>query len=159
MAAHSSTFLLRRAALLGDLGLVDEGIPGGGGGFHEDYDTLIRAARLGPIKVVDEPIAVVHWHGDSFYMNRWETSIEAIEYLIENTPEIAASREGCAKLRGQQAFALAGLGRNREALAMARRAFMLNPIQLRTYLACLVALTPFKAESIVSFANSFGRGI
>ena len=41
MEAHSSTFMIRRSAALGDLGLIDEEIPGG---YYEDYDILLRAA-------------------------------------------------------------------------------------------------------------------
>ena len=50
---HSSSFVLRRDALLGDVGLLDTQLPGGMG---EDWDLLLRAARVHPIVHVDEPL-------------------------------------------------------------------------------------------------------
>lgn len=156
MEAHPSTYLIRRSALMGDLGLIDESIPGG---YYEDYDILLRAARLRPIRTVDRAVARIYWHGSSFYQNKWEMTISAIDYLMEKTPEFATSRSGSARLLGQQAFALAGLERNSEALRKAGKTFRLDPTQLRTYLTFLVALTPFRAETLMSWANSVGRGI
>ena len=86
-------------------------------------------------------------------------SIEAIDYLIEKIPELGKSRPGEAWLRGQQAFALSGLGKRQEALAMAKRTFLLDPRQLRSYMSAVVALTPLKAESLMRLASAFGRGI
>lgn len=156
MEAHPSTYLIRRSALQGELGLIDEQIPGG---YYEDYDILLRAARIHHIEVVDAPIAVIHWHPTSFFKNRWEMIVSAIEYLIDKTPELHTTRAGMARLRGQQAFALAGLGRRREAISRAAQTFTLDPRQLRSYLSLAVALTPLKAEWLVRFANVFGRGI
>lgn len=156
MEAHPSTYLIKREPLLGELGLEDEEIPGG---YYEDWDLLLRAARLRPIDVADAPVAIVHWHPTSFFKNRWEMVIAAIDYLIEKTPELHGSRAGMARIRGQQAFALAGLGRRRESLAMAASTFRLDPRQLRSYLTAAVALTPLRAEWLVRFANAFGRGI
>ena len=45
VAAHPSSVLVRRASFLGPIGIVDEDIPGS---YGEDYDWLLRAARLGP---------------------------------------------------------------------------------------------------------------
>jgi len=53
---HSSTFLLRRAALLDGIRLLDESIPGS---QNEDWDLLLRAARRQPIRHVDEPLVRV----------------------------------------------------------------------------------------------------
>lgn len=155
MAAHSSTYLLRRSALTGNLGYVDEHIPGG---YGEDYDLLLRAARIRPIRVIDAPIATVHWHASSFYLNHWETILEAIEYLIDKTPELERSRAGLARLRGQQAFAAAGLGDRQEALHRAGETFRLDPRQLRTYLT-LAVVGGISAERLVKIANTVGRGI
>lgn len=156
MEAHPSTYMIKRSALMGPLGLIDEAIPGG---YYEDYDILLRAARIRPIATVNEPLAAIHWHGNSFYQNKWKMTIDAIDYLIEKTPEFASSRAGLARLYGQQAFALAGLGRRSDTLAKARETFLLDPRQLRSYLAFLVAITPVKAESMMRLANSVGRGI
>ena len=45
-ALHSSTFVLRRAVLLNEVGLVSEEIPGS---QAEDYELLLRAARYGQV--------------------------------------------------------------------------------------------------------------
>ena len=45
-AAHPSTLLVRRHAMLAKIGLVDEEIPGS---YGEDYDWLLRAARSAPV--------------------------------------------------------------------------------------------------------------
>ena len=156
MEAHSSTYLIRKSALEGSLGLIDEQIPGG---YYEDYDILLRAVRIRDVDVADTPVAVVHWHRSSFFKNRWEMSIDAIDYLIAKTPELLRSRPGLARLRGQQAFALAGLGRRREALRMAGQTFRLDPRQLRTYISLAVAMTPVRAEWLVRTVNAVGRGL
>ena len=56
MALHPSGFLLRRADLLGSIGLVDEELAGG---YGEDYDLLLRAAAHGPVVAVPEPLVQV----------------------------------------------------------------------------------------------------
>ena len=45
MEAHPSSVVVRRDALLGPIGLVDEEIPGS---YAEDFDWILRAARGGP---------------------------------------------------------------------------------------------------------------
>lgn len=155
MEAHPSTFLIRKSALAGSLGPVDEELPGG---YYEDYDLLLRAARLGPIAVADAPLTIVNWHSHSFYKNRWAMINDSIDYLIEKTAELQTTRAGLARLRGQQAFALAGLGERRAALQRASETFRLDPRQLRSYLTLLV-VAGLKAEWLVKFANTLGRGI
>jgi hypothetical protein len=78
---------------------------------------------------------------------------------MAKNPEIRASRAGSARMLGQQAFALAALGRNRESRAKIKETFLRNPLQLRTYIALFVLVTPVKAESLMRLANSIGRGI
>ena len=51
MEAHPSTVLVRREALVGVIGEVDEQIPGS---YAEDYDWILRAAKSGPIGVVSD---------------------------------------------------------------------------------------------------------
>lgn len=156
MEAHPSTFLIRRAALAGSIGRVDEDIPGG---YYEDYDLLLRAAKLSPIAVADTPVAVIYWHRQSMFKNRWRMIIDAIDYLIEKTPELRQTRSGLARLTGQQAFALSGLADRRGATRKAIETFALDPRQLRTYLTLAVVITRIPAERLVWLANSFGRGI
>ena len=64
--AHPSTVLVRRRALLGPIGLVDEEIPGS---FGEDFDWILRAAGAGSIEVVEEPLVRVRW-GQSLFSQK-----------------------------------------------------------------------------------------
>ncbi len=116
--AHPSTFLARRDFVLEQAGLVDETIPGG---YGEDYDWLLRVARHGDVAVVREPLVEILWHPGSFFTRRWDTIVDALDYLLAQHPEFADDRRGLARIEGQQAFALAALGRRREALAQAAR--------------------------------------
>lgn len=153
--AHPSSVLVRKDALLGSIGLVDERIPGS---FAEDYDWILRAVKAGPIGVVSEPLVRVYW-GQSMFSQRWLTIIEALDYLVAKHPEFQGSREGLGRIRGQQAFAYAGLGRTREARATARVALRLNPKELRAYLALIVTTGLVSAPQVMDLAHSRGRGI
>ena len=64
---HSSSFVVRRSALMGDLGLIDEALPRS---YGEDYDLLLRATALGEVVVVDEPFVTVTWQGQSYFFGR-----------------------------------------------------------------------------------------
>jgi glycosyltransferase involved in cell wall biosynthesis len=156
MEAHPSTVLVRRDALLGPIGLVDEDIPGS---FGEDYDWMLRAARAGPIVVVEEALVRVRW-GQSLFSRKWQTIIDALDYLTAKHDVLRADRRGRARLRGQRAFAQAALGRTRPALADAGRAFWWSwGRELRVYVAVAVALRLVRAEKVLSTAHRRGRGI
>lgn len=154
--AHPSTFLLRRARLLGDLGLVDEEIPYG---YGEDYDLLLRASRLGPIVIIPEVLADVLWHPGSYFARRWEAMVDGLGYLLSKHPEIAADRRGVAWVEGQRAFALAAAGRRGEAVRTALTSMRSNPREPRGPLALLVAGRLLSAERVMRALNSRGRGI
>lgn len=154
--AHPSTYVLRRADLLGPLGLVDEAIPYG---YGEDYDLLLRAARLGRIVVVPEVLAEVLWHPGSYFSRRWEAMVDGLGYLLVKHPEISADRHGVAWMQGQRAFALAAAGRRGEAVKTALVSLRNNPRERRGPLALLVASGLVPAEKIMKALNSRGRGI
>ena len=154
--AHPSTYLLRRQDLLGSLGLVDESIPYG---YGEDYDLLLRAARLGRIVVVPEVLADVLWHQGSYFSRRWEAMVDGLGYLLAKHPEIAADRRGAAWMQGQRAFALAASGRRGEAVRTAFVSLRQNPRERRGPLALLVASGLVSAERVMGYLNSRGRGI
>jgi glycosyltransferase involved in cell wall biosynthesis len=153
--AHPSSVMVRRASLLGPIGLVDEEIPGS---FGEDYDWLLRAARAGRFAVVADPLVTVRW-GASMFSQRWQTIIEALDYLLRKHPEFAQDRKALARLRGQRAFALAALGRSREALDAAWRTFRTAPTERRAYVATVVALRLLSARRVMDLAHRHGRGI
>lgn len=156
MELHPSTMLVDRKVLLEDIGLVDEAIPGS---YAEDYEWLLRAARAGPIAVVPQPLARIHWHESSFFATRWETIVSALTYLLDRYPEFASDRSGLSRIYGQLAFASAGCERRADARKWARRALRLNPLQLRAYLALAVSSRVVTADQVLRLARVFGRGI
>lgn len=154
-ALHPSSFLIRRS-LIDEIGLVDEQIPGS---YGEDYDLLLRAARVSPIASVTDPLVEVHWHAQSFYSQRWQMIVDALQYLMAKHPDIAASKTGAGRILGQIAFSQAALGRRREAVRSGWQAVRRNPAERRAYLALAVAAGVLTAPAVVRLANSRGRGI
>lgn len=155
MAAHPSTILVRRVALLGPIGLVDEGIPGS---FAEDYDWILRAAKAGGITIVREPLVRVRW-GQSLFSRNWPVIIDALGYLLDKHPELRDDRRGRARILGQLAFANAACGRPRRALSTAASTVRASVLEPRAYLALAVALRLISAERVMRAAHRRGRGI
>ncbi len=155
MAAHPSTVLVRREAMVGPIGPVDEAIPGS---FAEDYDWIIRAAKAGPIAVVPEALVQVRW-GGSMFSQKWQTIIDALDYLVTKHPEFSADPRALARIQGQRAFALAALGRRREALREVARTVRSSPRERRALVAGLVALRATTAERVMTMAHRRGHGI
>lgn len=155
-AAHSGSFLFTREALQGSLGLVDEELPGA---FGEDYDLLLRAARIAPIAVVPEPQVCITWQGQSLFAKKWATIAEALQYMLDKHPEFAADPKGRARLEAQIAMAYAGVGDHKDARAWVRRALKDNPADRRAWAAVPVSLHLVGPNTLLRIANRFGRGI
>jgi glycosyltransferase involved in cell wall biosynthesis len=157
MAAHPSTYVVRRTAFLDTIGLVDEAIPGS---FGEDWDWLLRAAQTTRLAVVSRPLIHVLWHPQgSFFSRRWLTIAAALDYMIDKHPGFKQDKQALARLYGQKAFAYAAAGEPGDARHWAREALRLSPRERRGYLALLVARGALKAETVVRLANKAGRGI
>ncbi len=156
MEVNPCTILVDRVLVTDKIGLVDEMLPGS---YAEDYEWLLRAAKVCDIRTIPEVHTVIHWGLGSFFAERWRTIYDAIEYLIEKHPDLHTSKPGMARLRGQQAFAMAAVGERRAALRLARQSFRLNPKEKRAILAGLVALRLLPAGGVLKLANSLGRGI
>lgn len=154
MEAHPSTVLVRRSALQGPIGLVDEEIPGS---YGEDFDWIIRAARHGPIAVVPEPLVRVLW-GQSLFARNWQTIVDAIDYGLRKTPEFRRDPAALGRLYGRRAFALAALG-HPGALAAVIRTLRVAPREKRAYLAAAVALHLVSADRLLDLAHRRGHGI
>ncbi|MGL5810624.1 MAG: glycosyltransferase family 2 protein [Nocardioides sp.] len=153
---HPSTYLMRRSVLLDRIGLVSEEVPGG---FGEDYEFLLRAAKVHPILNVDVPVAIVRWGKQSFFFRRWETMIAGLSWILERYPEFETSAVGAARIKGQIAFAHAAQKHRREALRWAARAFRQNPRELRAPLATAVAFGVISPARVMEILHHRGRGI
>jgi glycosyltransferase involved in cell wall biosynthesis len=152
---HPSTFVMRRSAL-DAIGLVDEKIPGS---YGEDYDLLLRAARYGGVRAVQQPLVDVFWHEQSYFADRWQTIGEALRFLLAKYPEFSADPVGHARIEGQIAFAEAALAHRPEAVRSSWQALRGNPKERRAYLALAVAAGVISPQTIVRAANRRGRGI
>ena len=153
---HPSTFLVRRAALVDGIGLVDEAIPGS---YAEDYEFLLRAARRAPLANVPAPHTLVRWHQRSYFAQRWETISEALRWLLDRYPEFATEPRGAARITGQIAFARAASGDRRDALRWAGRTLVRNPREPRAYLALAVASRAVRPDRVLRQLHRHGRGI
>lgn len=156
MELHPSTLLIRRRALLDGIGLVDEAIPGG---YAEDYEWLLRAAKAGPIPTVPKPLVRVHWHRRSFFADQWQMIIAACRYLLDKHPELRGEPRGLARIYGKLAFAHAASGQGRAARRWARQSLALDPRNRHAWAACLVSLDLVGAETVRRLANRLGRGL
>ncbi|MGV8886130.1 MAG: glycosyltransferase family 2 protein [Microbacteriaceae bacterium] len=153
---HPSTFLLRRADLLGDIGLVDEELPAS---YGEDYDLLLRAARTGTVIAVTEPLVIIRWNRVSFFNDRWQGIADGLSYILAKHPEFATTAIGSARLEGQIAFAHAALGDRVVARDWARRTLRHNRRQLRGWAALAVSARLVPASFLVAAVNRRGRGL
>ncbi len=153
---HPSATLVA-AELIARIGDVDESIPGG---YAEDYDWLLRAAKLSPFAVAEEPLVRVHWHGASFFFEKWKTIDDALEYLVRKHPQFhdPDHRAGLARIRGQQAVAKAAMKRRGEALRTVGEIVRLKPTEKRWPVALLVA-AGLPASRVLGLAHKLGKGI
>ncbi len=155
MEAHPSSVMVRRDALLGPIGLVDEDLPGS---YAEDFDWILRAASAGRIAVVERDLVNVRW-GQSLFSRNWQMIIDAVDYLLAKHAVLRNSRQGRARLLGRRAFALAALTKRRQALGQAWETIRLSWRERRSYLAIAVALRLVSAERLMAYAHKRGHGI
>ena len=153
---HSSTYLARRDALTGGIGLVDESIPGS---QNEDWDLALRAARRHPIVHVDEPLVTVTWSPASHYAQQWQTRADSLLWMLAHHPDIAADRPGAARVYAQLSFAYACLRRRGEACRWAWRAVRSNWHERRVPFALAVASGVVPGETVLRHLNARGHGI
>ncbi|GAA3156573.1 hypothetical protein GCM10010466_54300 [Planomonospora alba] len=154
---HPSTYLMRRDAMVNGFGLVSEELPGG---YGEDYELLLRAARFGPIVNVPETGVRVRLHTSSHFsvVETSETISSALRWMLERYPEFSRAPGGYAQLAGKIAFAEAALGRSAQALRWIGRAVRRRPWEPRAYLA-LAVTAGMPAPAIVGGLHKMGRGI
>ncbi len=153
---HSSTYLARRAALTGGIGLVDETLPGG---QNEDWDLALRAARRRPIVNVDAPLVRVVWNTSSHYALEWKTKADSLHWMLEHHPELTDCRPGAARVYAQLSFAYACLRRRSDAFRWAWRALRNNWHERRVPFALAVATGVLQGDTVLRRLNSRGHGI
>lgn len=153
---HPSTFLLRRADFLGELGLIDEDIPFS---YGEDYDLLLRAARVGYVVNVESPLVNIYWNRPSFFAERWNGIAAGLTFIMHKTPEFSGDRKGRARVEGQIAFAHAAAGQPRAGAKWALTCLRHDPLQLRAYAALAVSSRIVSAPRMVSLVQARGKGL
>ena len=153
---HSSSFAVRRSALLGPLGLIDERLPRS---YGEDYDLLLRAAAISPVVVVNRPLVTVSWQGHSHFVGRWGDYAAALQFLLAKHPDFATSPRAIGRIEAQVAFALAADGRRADGARWAVRSLRHDPRQLKAWLALVVGARLVDADRVVRWARRFGRGV
>lgn len=153
---HSSSFVFSRDAMLGPLGLVDEDLPGS---YGEDYDLLLRTAKVGKIAFVNTPQVMVRWQGQSLFFGKWDRYAIALEYLLTTHPEFSADRRALARIESQIAFAHAASGQRTFARKWAGKAIKHDVTKVRSYLALAVSTGVISADTIAKAAQRVGKGI
>jgi glycosyltransferase involved in cell wall biosynthesis len=154
---HSSTFLVRRAALAEDaIGLVAEDAPGS---QNEDWDLLLRAARRAPIVHLDEPLVEVLWGRTSHYAYEYTTKISSLRWMMKRHPEISGCRPGAARVYGQLACWSAATGNRSQAWHFSKEAVRANWKEPRTAIALVAMTGAVKVENVLSALHKRGRGI
>lgn len=152
---HSSTLVMRREAFE-KAGLYDEDLPRG---YAEDYDWVLRAARVGPLGVVIRPLADIRKDAQSFYQGKAESTAAALEHLLAKHPDFASSARGHARLLGQIAFARSSMGQRKTALLYATNALRRWPFSPYAYIALAQACTGLQYRHMLKLARLLRRGM
>lgn len=152
---HPSSFLVARHAFE-KIGGVDTELPGG---YAEDYDFLLRISCLGQIAMVVEPLTVVRWTGESYFVSRWNMISQALSVLLQKHPDFQGAPHGWARIKGQIAFAEAAQGCRLSSFRATAATLRRNPLEPRAYLAVLVAMGIVKPETVQLQLHKRGRGI
>jgi glycosyltransferase involved in cell wall biosynthesis len=120
---QSSTFLMRRAALVGGLGLVAEDAPGSD---TEDWDLLLRAAKRSPVVHVDQALVRIRWPRQPHSAYEFATRISSLRWMMARHPEIRGCRPGAARVYGELACWSAASGNRRDAWYFSAKAVRNN---------------------------------
>lgn len=152
---HSSTLMMRRDAFA-KAGQYDEKLPHG---YAEDYDFVLRAARVGRVGVVREPLADIRKDGQSYYRGRAENTTVALRAFMAKHTDIESDRRGHARMLGQLAFAESSLGHRAVATKLALKSLGRWPFSPHPYVALLQITTRLEPARIARLARRFGRGM
>jgi glycosyltransferase involved in cell wall biosynthesis len=153
---HSSSFVFRRDVLVDGVGMIDERLPGA---YGEDYDVLLTASQIAPVRVVNRPLVSVRWSGDSFFYGRWAQYAAGLTYLLEKHPELRADDHASARIGSQIGFALAAAGNRRESRTWLLAALRSRPLTVRAWLGLLISFRLLSAPLVARLANLVGKGV
>lgn len=152
---HSSTLVMRREAFA-KAGRYDEDLPHG---YAEDYDWILRAARVGQVGIVTQPLADIRKNAQSWYAGKAANTASALEYMLAKHPDIAASPRGHARMLGQIAFARSCMGDRGVALSYAMKALAKWPVSPYPYMALAQITTRVHPRHVQRAARLLGRDI
>jgi glycosyltransferase involved in cell wall biosynthesis len=155
MEAHPSTYLAWRSAVEA-IGPVDEEIPGG---YAEDWDWLLRAARRADVGAVTLPLVKVFWHASSYFSERWQMIADATDYLLAKHPEMSDDPIGLANVLGLKSIALDALGRTGDGRDAARQALRLHRRSKRALVGLACSGPVLKPSHVMRVLQARGRGI
>lgn len=149
------TAIVRTEAFWGEIGPLDEHLPGG---YAEDYEWMLRAARHQPIAVVPDPLVRIGWNAPSHFRDRWADWEAALTQVLDRNPEFAGEPAGRARIEGQVAIAIAAQGRHRDAWRQIRRTWGWSWREPRAVLA-LGVVAGIPADALGAALNKRGRGL
>ena len=150
---HSSTLVMRREAF-GKVGGYDEELPYG---YSEDYDWVLRLARVGGVGLLTPPLADIRRNATSWYQGGSEKVAAGLEYLLAKHPDFVKSRRGHARLLGQIAFAKSALGQRGLALRLTTKALVRYPASPYPYIALVHVVTRIEPSQMLRAARLFRR--
>lgn len=153
---HSSSFVFRIDALIHQIGLIDEDLPGS---YGEDYDVLLRTAKLAPIRVVNKPLLAVRWSGQSYFFGKWLTYADGLSYLLRKHPAFAGHRKSHSRINSQIAFSLAAGREHARARSLALKSLKDNPANIKALMALGISCRLLSAEWVIRTVQSMGKGI
>jgi len=143
---HSSTFLVRRTALLCGLGLVAEDAPGSA---NEDWDLLLRAAKRSPVVHVGQALVRVRWPRQPHSAYEFATRISSLRWMMARHPEIRGCRPGAARVYGELACWSAASGNRRDAWYFSAKAVRNNWREPGTAMAIAAASGVVRADRVL----------
>ena len=152
---HSSTLVMRRDTFA-KAGRYDEQTPHG---YAEDYDWVLRVARVGRIGAIAAPLADIRKDSGSWWPGDAAVTVAGLEYLLAKHREITASPRGHARLLGQIAFSRSLLGQRGRALRYAGLSIARWPASPHGYLALAHIATGVDRKHVLRAARLVGRGL
>jgi glycosyltransferase involved in cell wall biosynthesis len=153
---RSSTFLIRRTALLGGVGLVAEDAPGSD---NEDWDLLLRAAKRSPVVHVDQPLVRVRWPQQPHTAYEYATRISSLRWMMARHPEIRGCRPGAARVYGELACWSAASGNRRDAWYFSAQAIRNNWRERGTAMAIAAASGVVRLDRVLGSLDKRARGV